>query len=79
MTDAFPRELAHYLTGEPLWVDLSWARNLDNLSLRHSQFRAAVLRLAAPLHERVPDELDGDDVRQHRRNLLTATAAIAGW
>jgi len=38
--------------------------------------RAAVLRLAAPLHGRPPDELDGDDVRQHRRNRLTTRAAI---
>jgi WD40 repeat protein len=76
-TTAFPRELAEKLAEEPLWVDLSWARGLENLNLRHSQFRAAVLRLASPLHGRPPDELDGDDVRQHRRNRLTALAAIA--
>lgn len=75
-SDAFPRELAHYLTGEPLWIDLSWARNIDNLNLRHSRFRACMLRLAAPMHGRAPDELDGDDVRQYRRNRLTAKAAI---
>ena len=77
VTDAFPREFAGMLAGEPLWVDLSWARSADNLSLRHSQFRAAVLRLASPMHGRAPDELDGDDVRAHRRNRLTAQAAIA--
>src|SRR5262245_51558705 len=52
VTDAFPRELADRLTGEPLWVDLTWAHHTDHLSLRHTQFRAAVLRLAAPIHGR---------------------------
>lgn len=76
VTNAFPRELAGKLTEEPLWVDLTWARGVENLSLRHSQFRAAVLKLAAPIHGRPPDELDGDDVRQHRRNRRTAQAAV---
>jgi WD40 repeat protein len=76
-TNALPRELARHLPAEPLWVDLSWARHVDNLNLRHSQFRAAVLRLAAPMHGRAPDELDGDDVRQYRRTRWTARAAIA--
>jgi len=77
VTDAFPIEAARRLTNEPLWVDLTWARNIDSLDLRHSRFRSAVLRLAAPIHARPLDDLDGDDVRQHRRNLLTARGVIA--
>lgn len=76
-TNAFPRDLAAKFSEEPLWVDLSWARGIENLNLRHSQFRAAVLRLASPIHGRPPDELDGDDVREHRRNRRTAQAAVA--
>ena len=52
---------------EPLWVDLRWARSEDNLSLRHVQFRSAILDVAAPLYGRAKDELDGKDVREHRR------------
>jgi hypothetical protein len=77
LTTAFPCELGEKIPEEPLWVDLSWARGVENLSLRHSQFRAAVLRLASPIHGRPPDGLDGDDVRQHRRNRRTAQAAVA--
>jgi WD40 repeat protein len=77
VTDAFPIEAARRLANEPLWVDLTWARNVDSLDLRHSRFRSAALRLAAPIHGRPLDDLDGDDVRQHRRNLLTARGAIA--
>ena len=75
-TDAVPRELSGRFSSEPLWVDVSWARGLDNLSIRHSQFRSAVLRLAAPLHGQAPDQLDGEDVREYRRARRTATGAI---
>jgi len=59
---------------EPLHVDLRWARSEPNLSLRHSRFREAVLDIAAPLHGRSKDELDGEDVRQQRRAVLLAWA-----
>jgi WD40 repeat protein len=76
---------------EPLYVDLRWARNADDLSLRHARFRAAVLDLAAALHGRPKDELDGEDVRLHRRArrlawavtcllaVLTVAAGGAAW
>lgn len=76
-TDALPASLAGRFAVEPLWVDLRWARGQDKLSLRQSAFRAAVLDLAAPLHGRPKDELDGADVRQYRRNRRTAIAAVA--
>jgi WD40 repeat protein len=75
-TDAVPAALAGRFAAEPLWVDLRWARNQDNLSLRHAGFRDAILDIAAPLHGRPKDELDGADVRQYRRNRRTAAAAI---
>jgi WD40 repeat protein len=76
-SDALPRILSGRFAEEPLWVDLSWARTVENLSLRHSQFRAAILDIASPLHGRPKDELDGDDVRQHRRARRIAGSAIA--
>lgn len=73
--------VGHYLAGklesEPLYVDLRWARNADGLSLRHSLFREAVLDLAAPLNGRLKDELDGEDVRQHRRTMRVTWFAAA--
>ena len=57
-------------------MDLSWAKTEDDLSLRHSQFRGAVLDIAAPLHGRAKDELGGDDVvskAEHMRaNIIPA-------
>jgi WD40 repeat protein len=74
-TTAISPRLQGRFTEEPLYVDLRWARSADDLSLRHVRFRAAVLDLAAALHGRPKDELDGDDVRLHRRARRLAWAA----
>jgi WD40 repeat protein len=75
-TTAVSSALTGRFPDEPLYVDLRWAKTLPDLSLRHSQFRAAVLDIAAPLHERPKDELDGEDVRQHRRTRQVTAAAV---
>ena len=77
-TSAVPGQLKGRFAGEPLYVDLRWARSENDLSLRHSRFRAAILDIAAPLHGRAKDELDGDDVRQHRRTRRLAWSAGIG-
>jgi WD40 repeat protein len=79
-TSAVPDILKNQFAGEPLYVDLRWAKTVPDLSLRHSRFRAAMLDIAAPVHGRAKDELDGEDVRQHRttkRWVWTAGTALA--
>ena len=88
-TTAIPKDMAGRFADEPLYVDFRWARaEPQGLTLRHAKFRSAILDIAAPLHGRAKDELDGDDVRQHRRTrivsaaavaLILVGAAIAGW
>jgi WD40 repeat protein len=75
-TNVLPTALVSKFPAEPLWVNLCWAKNVNNLSLRNANFRDAILDIAAPLHGQPKDELDGDDVRQYRRNRRTAAAAI---
>jgi hypothetical protein len=70
-----PNSLKNQFPGEPLYVDLRWAKTEENLSLRHSQFRAAILDIAAPVHGRAKDELDGEDVRQYRKTRRWAWTA----
>jgi WD40 repeat protein len=77
VTTVLPPCLRGRFHHQPLWVDLRFARHEDQLSLRHSEFRDAVLTLAAALHGRPKDELDGEDVRQHRRTRRLAQSAIA--
>jgi hypothetical protein len=77
-TTCLPQEIVSgRFANEPLWIDLSWAKTADVLTLRHARFRQAVLDLAAPLHGRPKDELDGDDVRQFTRVQRLRNGAIA--
>lgn len=75
-TTAIPHDLSKAFSDEPLYTDVRWARTVDQLSLRHVQFRAAILDVAATLLNRAKDELDGEDVRQHRRTKRVAGAAV---
>ena len=73
--DALPPALAGAFTEEPRYIDLRWAREAGDLSLKHPRWRDAVAEIAAPLHHVAKDELSGEEVRQHRRTLRVARAA----
>jgi WD40 repeat protein len=78
-TTALPQSLSQQFKHEPLYVDLRWAKSATNLTLKHARFHAAILDIAAPLHGKAKDELDGEDVRQHlavRRISLGVVAVI---
>lgn len=66
------------LAAEPLWVDLRWAHTEGVLDLRHTRFRQAVLDIAAPLHGRDKDEMDGEDVHRHASAQRLRRAVVAG-
>lgn len=77
-TTALPRQLRGWFNAEPLWVNLSWAHDETQLSLRHSRFRDVAATLAASVHEMAKDELDSEDVRQHRLSVRLRRSAISG-
>jgi DNA-directed RNA polymerase specialized sigma24 family protein len=72
---ALPAVLAGQFEDEPRHVDLRWARDEEHLDLRHARFRDAVADLAATLHGVSKDEIEGQDVRRHRRTVRLAVAA----
>ena len=74
---AVPATLRGAFADEPLFLDLRWARDDQQLDLRHSRFRNAIAQLAAPMHGLSTDELEGEDIRQHRRALRLRVAALA--
>ncbi len=74
---AVPAALRERFAEEPLYLDLRWARDVPELSLRLSRFRAAIAQIAAPIRGLPPDELEGEDIRLHRRARLLARAAVA--
>lgn len=77
VTTALPHRLSKAFTEEPLYINLRWVKTTEQFSVRHSQFRPAILELAAPLLGRSKDELDGDDIREHRRTRQIAQSAVA--
>ena len=88
---AIPESLRRAFPEEPLYLDLRWAREPAQLSMRDARFREAVAEIAAPLHGRPKDEISGEDVRQRRRarqlawsgaialSILTVASVIAAW
>lgn len=76
-SDAVPPELRGVFIDEPRHLDLRWVHNAEQLDLRNSRFRDAVAEVAAPLHGRTKDDLEGEDVRQHRRTMRIASSAAA--
>ncbi len=74
---AAPPALNGRFTDQPLWLDMRWARGATELSLRTSQFRSAVARVASPIRHMSPEDLESEDVRQHRRALRLARLAVA--
>jgi WD40 repeat protein len=76
-SSALPPNLRGIFEQEPLWVDLRWARDAQQVSLRHPAFRDAVAQLAAPLHGTDKERLVGEDIRQQRRVVRWRTSAIA--
>ena len=73
---AVPEALSGAFSEEPLWADLRWAHGETDLSLRHTKFRDAVAELAAPMHGKPKDELEGEDVRQQRRTRRLVRGAV---
>lgn len=68
--------LAELYTNEPLHLDLRWARSESQVDLHHVRFRDAVAQIAAPIRGVAKDDLDGEDVRQHRRFRQVRRLAI---
>ncbi|MFI7542195.1 TIR domain-containing protein [Actinoplanes sp. NPDC049599] len=74
---AVPAALRGVFAEEPLFLDLRWARKDLHLSLQHARFRDAVAQLAAPMHGVSKDELEGEDIRHHRRARRLSAVAVA--
>jgi WD40 repeat protein len=75
---AVPPALKGVFSEEPRHLDLRWAGNGAVLDLGNLRFREAVAELAAPIHGRSKDELEGEDVRQYRRFRQARFGAVAG-
>jgi WD40 repeat protein len=76
-SNALPRALRGCFVDEPRHLDLRWAHDAEQLDLSYSRFREAVADLASPIHGLPREELESEDVRQHRRVRRLARLAVA--
>ncbi len=70
-----PPSLLDAFAGEPRWVDLRWAEEETQLDLRNGRFRDVVADIASSLRGIPKDDLESEEVRQHRRTRRTAWGA----
>ena len=76
-TNSLPTSLLRSFPEEPLFLDLHWARDgATRLRMREPRFHEAVLQLAATLHNRPKDELDGADIRIRRQTRSLAASGL---
>lgn len=74
---AVPDALRGMFAEEPLVLDLRWAHDDQKLNLREPRFRDAIAELAAPMHGVSKDELESEDLRQHRQGRRLRRLAVA--
>ena len=73
--DAVSEQLRGVFAEEPRWVDLRFARGEEQLDLKNPRFSAVVADIASALRGVPKDELESEEVRQHRNTIRTAWAA----
>ena len=76
VSDAAPTALYGAFGEEPRWVDLRFARTEEQLDLNNASFRAAVADMASPIRGIPKDELESEEVLQHRRTVRTSPSEI---
>ncbi|CAN5813194.1 hypothetical protein BH23ACT4_BH23ACT4_04230 [soil metagenome] len=74
---AVPEQLVGVFSEEPRWVDLRFAQDEEQLDLKNPRFSAGVADIASALRGVPKDELESEEVKQHRRTVRTAWGAAA--
>ncbi|HEY3483819.1 MAG TPA: toll/interleukin-1 receptor domain-containing protein, partial [Ilumatobacteraceae bacterium] len=76
-SDALAPSVAARFTSEPAFVDMTWARQAGDLSLRNTVFREHIARIASPIKGKAPADIESEDIRLHRRAKRLARSAVA--
>jgi TIR domain-containing protein len=75
-TNALPPGLRKVFKSEPLYVDLTWARSAKESAAQDPRLLDSVAKLAGAIRGVKPDEIVGEDVRQHRNMKRSAATAV---
>jgi len=74
--NSLPGILQKNFLGEPFYVDLRQIKTTKDTSLHNPIFKKEVLKLAAPLHNKQPKDLAGEEVIAHRKMMRVRNGAI---
>jgi WD40 repeat protein len=75
-TNALPAFMETHLDRVPLYLDLRNLAQIDNLTLSHPDFKKAVNGITARFRNKDPNEMLGEEIHQHRRNVRLRNAAV---
>ena len=76
-SSAVPDALRGAFGEEPRHVDLRWAGDGQEMDLHNPRFRDQIAEIAAPIRGLTKDEIEGADLREHRRFRRTVAAVAA--
>ena len=77
LSSAISEKLATSISAEPLFADLRRLASTEQLDLREPRYRSEILKIAARLYDKRPEELDSEDRRERKRARRTAFTAVA--
>ncbi|TMI63702.1 MAG: DUF1566 domain-containing protein [Bacteroidetes bacterium] len=74
--NSLPAILDDKFTDEPFYVDLRKSKTEKDISLDNPIFKKEILKLAAKLHGRSPNDMASEEVTIHRKTILIRNGAI---
>lgn len=77
ITNVLPDEMKHVFKSEPLWIDLRQVKKAKKLDIKGSIFNAGIIRLAAFILKKDPDQIDSQEIRKRKLLVRTTVAVIA--
>jgi hypothetical protein len=75
--NSLPPALDYKFDSEPFYIDLRFSRTEEDISLDNLIFKKEVLKLAAKLHGKQPNDLASEEVTIHRKMILLRNTAIS--
>lgn len=75
--NSLPPALDYKFDSEPFYIDLRQSKTEKDLSLDNPIFKKEILKLAAKLHNKSPNDLASDEVTVHRKMILLRNAAVS--
>ena len=78
--NSLPPALDNQFVSEPFYIDLRKSKTEEDVSLENPIFKKEILKLAAQIHHKSPNDLASEEVTVHRKWILfrNAVAGILG-